>query len=188
MGRASCKHDSPGSSALNLTQLCQKCFEEATQEVIEGSVLMLECKHGIDSLRSCISCNRVRAVSASGHIRVTSICKHRKNEEICTVCREEFAEWQATQPTFNKPSHKDLTWIYLKEYAEEVVVHLDPHLMIPVTKYNSGVHVTPEQDHLPEACYLLRKEATKTEVNGKPTLATLHVCTEHVVVVDWTAY
>ena len=141
---------------------------------------MLECKHGIDSLRSCISCNRV------GDFRVTSICKHRENEDTCTVCLLEA--WPAKQPAFSKPANKNLTWIYLKQYAEEVVVHSDPHLMLPVTKYNSGVHVTPEQDHVPEACYLLREEATKTEVNGKPTLATLHVCTEHVVIIDWTAY
>ncbi|KKL88180.1 hypothetical protein LCGC14_1927300 [marine sediment metagenome] len=143
---------------------------------------MLECKHGIDSLRPCISCNRV------GDFRVTSICKHRENEETCTVCREEFAEGQAKQPAFDKPANKNLTWVYLKEYAEEVVVHSDLRTLMPITKYNSGVHITSEIDKLKGACYLLRTEATKTEVHSEPKLATLHVCTEHVVVVDWTAY
>ena len=150
---------------------------------------MLECKHGIDSLRSCISCNRVGAVSASGHVRVTSICKHRENEETCQECFEEATKYlQAKQPIFRSPSHKNLTWVYLREYAEEVVVHSDLRTLMPVTKYNSGVHITPEQDQVPDACYLLRKEATKVEVHGEPKLATLHVCTEHVVIVDWTAY
>ncbi len=131
---------------------------------------------------------------------ITSICKHRRPESICAECLD-FAyprtitrtyrsdeSNEAEQSTFNKPPHKNLTWVYLREYAEEVVVHCDPNASVPVTQYNSGVHVTPEQDHLPEACYLLRKEATKTKVHGEPKLATLHVCTEHVVIVDWTAY
>ncbi len=115
-------------------------------------------------------------------------CTHRPDQsQYCSICIA-YEAHQAKQPAFNKPLHKNLTWVYLKQYAEEVVVRSDPNASIPVTNYNSGVHITPEQDQVQGACYLLREEATKTEVYGKPTLATLHVCTEHVVIVDWTAY
>ena len=113
---------------------------------------------------------------------ITWVCKHRKPQSVCSECLQEEKQF-----TFNKPSHKNLTWVYLIEYAEEVVVYTDPSVSVPVTRYSPGIS-TSKQNQVPDACYLLREEATKTEVHGKPTLATLHVCTEHVVVVDWTAY
>ncbi len=136
-------------------------------------------QHRVGYNCNCISCLIARVA--------TSICKHRENEDTCTVCVNEKAMTKEYKATFDKPANKNLTWVYLTEYAEEVAVYTDLSASILMTKYALG-NITPEQDKVQGACYLLRKEATNTEVHGEPKLATLHVCTEHVVVVDWMAY
>ena len=129
--------------------------------------------------------------------KVSSVCKHRKNEEWCSECLnealqrcarvvEEQKEKEVAQ-LFTQSPRKSVTRIDLREYKEQVeIVSYNG-----VTQYYSydGPNVIPEHKQDKTMCYLSRWDATTTytDEGRRQRLATVHMCADHMVVVDWEA-
>lgn len=173
MGRATCKHDPPGASALNLTQHCQKCLDEAIHEVT--------C--------ICLVCVKDR--------HITSICRHRKPEVTCQECVEQLIEYKAAvenirvdkeleyKKSYTSQPRKSVARINIRDYTEQVVLHTDKQTGAFQYWTLNTPEVVLERDAQPGHCYLFRQNAITVEELKK--LVTIHTCSQHMVVVDWTA-
>ncbi len=110
---------------------------------------------------------------------------------ICTLCYDNAVRTiealeQHKQAILNKP-RKTITRINLTEYRMQVIVHTDTTQSI---RWWHNSPIIPPEEYVPHHCYLNRKDATKTYLEGDRTqtrLATIHTCKDHMVVVDWTA-